>query len=186
MNSYGKPNCKISVWKKGEKIIGLDSKIWRKDIFGNKINFDEHGKTTQYGWDIDHYIPKAKGGSDDIMNLFAVHYIQNRSMGMSMEQKDKMFWFRALEEKKERQEKRELKKEKKREKVILNIGDILFVKQTPITESQPAIIKDIDKKNNKVLVYWIYSDYKEKIELYEPLFERKRVTREKREEYNYI
>jgi len=177
MNSYGKPNCKNSVWKKGEKIRGLDSNIWRKDIFGNKINFNEHGKTTQYGWDIDHYIPKAKGGSNDIDNLFAVHYIQNRSMGMSMEQKDKMFWFRALEEKRALEDKRErqekIERQEKREKIILNIGDILFVKQTPITESQPAIIKDIDKNNNKVLVYWIYSDYKEKIELYEPLFERK-------------
>jgi len=172
MNSYGQPNCKISVWKKGEKISGLDSNIWRNDIFGNKINYNEHGKVTKYGWDIDHYIPKAKGGSNDISNLFAVHYIQNRSMGMSMNQKDKMFWFRALEERKERQSKRELE-EKRQEKIIFNIGEMLFVKQTPITDSQPAIIKNIDKKNNKVLVYWIFSDCEENIELYEPLFERK-------------
>ena len=149
MNSYGQTNCKISVWKKGEKIKGLDSNIWRNDIFGNKINYNEHGKVTKYGWDIDHYIPKAKGGSDDIMNLFAVHYIQNRSMGMSMEQKDKMFWFRALEEKREC---REIKERKERKvKLILNIGEILFVKQTPITDSQPAIIKNIDKTNSRLL-----------------------------------
>jgi hypothetical protein len=76
MNSYGQPNCKNSVWNKGEKIRGLDPNIWRNDIFGNKINYNEHGKVTKYGWDIDHYIPKAKGGSNDISNLFAVHYIQ--------------------------------------------------------------------------------------------------------------
>lgn len=166
MNSYGQQNCKISVWKKGEKITGLDSNIWRNDIFGNKINYNEHGKVTKYGWDIDHYIPKAKGGSDDISNLFAVHYIKNRSMGMSMEQKDKMFWFRALEEKREIQK-------KICKQIILNIGELLFVKQTPITDSQPAIIKKVDNTNNKVLVYWIFSDCEEIIELYEPLFERK-------------
>ena len=86
-------------------------------------------------------------------------------MGMCMDQKDKMFWFRALEEKRALEE--------RKERILLNVGEMLFVKQTPITDSQPAIIKNIDKKNNKVLVYWIFSDYEENIELYEPLFERK-------------
>jgi hypothetical protein len=83
-----------------------------------------------------------------------------------MEQKDKMFWFRALEEKREIQK-------KICKQIILNIGELLFVKQTPITDSQPAIIKKVDNTNNKVLVYWIFSDCEEIIELYEPLFERK-------------
>jgi len=92
-------------------------------------------------------------------------------MGMCMDQKDKMFWFRALEEKRALEDKRAL--EERKERILLNVGEMLFVKQTPITDSQPAIIKNIDKKNNKVLVYWIFSDYEENIELYEPLFERK-------------
>jgi hypothetical protein len=83
-----------------------------------------------------------------------------------------MFWFRALEEKRS-SEKRKNNKNITKEKIILNINEILFVKQTPITESQPAIIKNIDKQNKKVLVQWIFSGYEENIELYEPLFERK-------------
>lgn len=42
MDSYGKPECKDSVWNKGKKIRGYNSDEWRKDIYGNKINYHEH------------------------------------------------------------------------------------------------------------------------------------------------
>jgi hypothetical protein len=161
MDSYGKPECKDSVWNKGKRIRGCDSNEWRKDIYGNKINYHEHGKLTEYGWEIDHYIPKAKCGSDDISNLHPLHYKQNRGMGMRMNTKDKLLWFHLLEQK------YEIPKE---EKIKIKIGEIALVKQSPKTESQLAMIRDIDRKNKKVKIFWIYGKYEEVIELYYPLF----------------
>jgi hypothetical protein len=45
-----------------------------------------------------------------------------------------------------------------------------MVKQTPSSHAQPAIIQSINTKNKKVLVYWIYSQYTEEIEMYNRLF----------------
>jgi len=58
-----------AVWAKGRIIPNFDSKIWRWDICGKVIKYEEHGNTNSpYGWEIDHINPIAKGGPDTIEN----------------------------------------------------------------------------------------------------------------------
>jgi len=169
MDSYGKPYCKDAVWKKGKKIKGYNSDEWRKDVYDNIINYNDHGKTTEYGWDIDHYIPKSKRGSDDISNLHPVQYSKNRSMGIKMEYKNKLIWFTALEEE------RNIVTNKKPSisfRYKYEIGELVLVKQTPVSNAYPAIIKSFDISNKKVIVYWVCGEYEENIEMYDKLFSK--------------
>ena len=72
---------KLAVWKKGEIIKGYDSAVWRKDICGHTMKYSEHGKEGKYGWEIDHILPKSKGGSDSLSNLQPLYWENNRKKG---------------------------------------------------------------------------------------------------------
>ena len=51
------------VWEKAKSLQNYDSDCIRKDKCGAWINFDKYGdRTSEYGWEIDHIIPKSKGG----------------------------------------------------------------------------------------------------------------------------
>ena len=66
------------VWDKGTVIPNYDPAIWRHDAYGNVISFAAHGdRTSDYGWEIDHILPVASGGSDDISNLRPLHWKAN-------------------------------------------------------------------------------------------------------------
>ncbi|AVQ04196.1 HNH endonuclease [Caulobacter segnis] len=54
---------------------------FRQDDFGNILAFDQFGKRSEYGWEIDHIHPVALGGSDAPGNLRALHWRSNRSLG---------------------------------------------------------------------------------------------------------
>ena len=67
------------VW---QKTVGSVSQ--GQDAAGAIISFSQYGNThdeLNHGWEIDHIKPRALGGSDDIGNLRALHWQNNRSKG---------------------------------------------------------------------------------------------------------
>lgn len=65
-------------WENAHKMHGKDPDLWRKDDHGNVIFKRSYGTRGEYGWEIDHKNPKAKGGSDHRRNLRALHHNSNR------------------------------------------------------------------------------------------------------------
>ncbi len=69
---------KDDVWSKGHIIKNENPDVYRKDDNGNKIKYGSHGTHGEYGWEIDHKNPKAKGGTDNMRNLRPLHTADNR------------------------------------------------------------------------------------------------------------
>lgn len=67
------------VWQKGILIPGIDSSEYRKDRYGNIIKSSEYGNIkSDFGWEIDHIVPLARKGSDDLYNLQPLYWRNNR------------------------------------------------------------------------------------------------------------
>ena len=49
------------VWSKADEIPGQDPDVWRRDICRTRMKYSEHGKTSKYGWEIDHVKPLEIG-----------------------------------------------------------------------------------------------------------------------------
>jgi len=71
------------VWEKGTPIRGYDPDTWRRDDESNIIRYGSYGTQGDYGWEIDHKNPVAKGGTDNIRNLRPLHWQENREKGDS-------------------------------------------------------------------------------------------------------
>lgn len=75
---------KLLVWRKGGTDPRYDSRVWRFDSYGRWMKFDEYGTTNSFGWELDHIIPVARGGGDQIANLQPLHWESNRAKSDSM------------------------------------------------------------------------------------------------------
>lgn len=72
---------KLAAWNKAAPIVGYVASDWRQDCDGRVISWNEYGKHSSYGWEIDHIVPVAIGGSDADFNLRARHWMGNSSAG---------------------------------------------------------------------------------------------------------
>ncbi len=68
-------------WEKADTIRGRNPDVWRRDEEGNTIRWGSYGTMGEYGWEIDHRNPVAKGGTDSPRNLRALHWQENREKG---------------------------------------------------------------------------------------------------------
>ena len=74
-------------WNNAKKIPGKDPEKYRQDPYGNIICKTSYGKDIPMGWEVDHIIPKSKGGSDSTRNLQALSTSLNRSKGNDQRKK---------------------------------------------------------------------------------------------------
>ncbi len=72
-----------TIWESALIDKNLDPNEYRLDDFGAIIKRTEHGKQTEYGWSVDHIFPVSKGGDDNIRNLQALHWSNNKLKGDS-------------------------------------------------------------------------------------------------------
>ena len=160
---YGRPGNKEAVWVKLDRIRGKNPDIWRKDAADNILRFTDHGiVASPYGWDIDHIIPKAQGGSDEIENLQALQYTTNRACGMRLVNKpglDPM----VLHEMRKRILYDRTQCHIKIKPSKIQEGRTMYVKSTPLTRAALAEILCVNKKGRRVTIKWLDSKYKEDV-----------------------
>ena len=73
------PSLIEKMWIKADPQQGVDHKMWRKDFAGAWIRKDQFGLHTEYGWGIDHIMPRSMGGGDEERNLQPIHWRNNLS-----------------------------------------------------------------------------------------------------------
>jgi hypothetical protein len=79
--SYTKQEI-ISVWKMATTAQGYNPDFVRRDRCGALIQLNQHGnRQSDYGWEIDHVKPTAKGGSHTYQNVQPLHWHNNSSKG---------------------------------------------------------------------------------------------------------
>ncbi len=79
LNEPFDPRRILVVWNKATIIPGNDQYEFRIDRCGARIWFADYGNVnSDFGWEIDHEKPVAKGGTDDPDNLQPLHWRNNR------------------------------------------------------------------------------------------------------------
>ncbi len=71
------------VWNKASKVRGKGPNRYRKDSCGKLIFRYSYGKQSDMAWEIDHIKSRKNGGGNNIENLQALHWRNNRRKGSS-------------------------------------------------------------------------------------------------------
>ncbi|HML15144.1 MAG TPA: hypothetical protein VK456_17690 [Xanthobacteraceae bacterium] len=69
---------KIIAWN---NVLPIPGKTYKVDCDGLYIVWEEYGKRSDYGWQIDHAVPEVFGGLSTITNLRARHWRGNSRAG---------------------------------------------------------------------------------------------------------
>jgi len=69
------------IFNKGHTIRHKNPSEYRRDAYGNTMKYKDYGKTTKTGWQVDHIVPRSKGGSDHLKNLQPMQSSKNMSLG---------------------------------------------------------------------------------------------------------
>lgn len=80
----GDPNYseKRQAWNAALIIPGYDSNVWRQDVFGSAIRWDDHGdRNSKFGWEIDHVPANALATPGTRQTVRALHWRNNASLG---------------------------------------------------------------------------------------------------------
>ncbi len=81
-NARGEPfdeKTVLAVWLKATQEPPFAT--FRLDAFGSPIQSGRYGTQDKWGWEIDHIKPVASGGTDDLSNLQALQWENNRRKG---------------------------------------------------------------------------------------------------------
>ena len=73
-----------AVWAKAQPSQSF-VRTAKTDVCGAAILRGEYGTESLFGWEIDHIVPVASGGTDDLPNLQPLHWKNNRSKGDGLE-----------------------------------------------------------------------------------------------------
>jgi hypothetical protein len=74
----------LAVWNKLPLQPKFPDGSYKLDPCGTWIQWSAYGDTeAQYGWEVDHIVPVAKGGQDVLSNLQALFWLTNRQKGDS-------------------------------------------------------------------------------------------------------
>ena len=82
MGLFSDDRLNLAVWTKGTPIPGYPSNIWRRDAYGNIMKYSDFGnRASEFGWERDHVVAVALGGTDTINNMRPLHWRANASLG---------------------------------------------------------------------------------------------------------
>ena len=70
------------VWEKGRVIPHYNPDLFRQDAAGAWMIREQYGNTdSMFGWEIEHIYPHALGGTDALLNLRPMQWMNIRSKG---------------------------------------------------------------------------------------------------------